>query len=123
MSAFVVSREHVAALVKYLAEVETREITQTDALKADVLLAANVLSVAHRYPHDIPEMEEPFTAAEIRKARTLPALHAISLAQSLQYQSCERDDYENSVAERWTRTLIDRAASRLPGWDAAPWTI
>jgi len=127
MSAFIVSNTQINALVRYASRLGlsyqyaglTRRIAGMEQETAEMLLAANYDSVNARYK----ENELPREIIYRIDAPMLDAIKAIKLANSLAYQSCEFDEYEASESKVFTDTLVSWAVSKLPGYDAAPWTI
>jgi hypothetical protein len=128
MSAFVVPRVHVAALVKYARAQrlvgEVFSLTrQTDSQLsqvacADILQRENIRSCEGRYPHDAhefaAELGPRFTTGEISAAPELTHAEAFKAAACLRYQSCECDDYEATVAAAILTAISAHAAARDP---------
>lgn len=127
MSAFIVSDTHINALVRCASRLGlsyqyaglTRRVAGCEQNTAEMLLAANYDSVNARYKENNVPQEIVYAI----DAPLLDALKTIKLANSLIYQSCEFDDWEDSEAKVFLQTLIDWAVCKLPGYDAAPWTI
>lgn len=91
-----------------------------------VLVAENKASVTARYgKRGAAEMtgRTHFLRRAPLRAAPLPALHVLKLAQSYSYQSCEHDGWETSDAKKWIDGLIYGLAFKIPGYDAAPWSI
>lgn len=93
-----------------------------------LLIAANVGSVAYRYPGDAPDelpgpveryYLEPYTYAR-PDVRPSP-VEGLAALDCYVYQSCERPDWETSEACRLVDRLRDRLIHRLPGYSEAPW--
>lgn len=124
MSAHTVSDDHISAILYAYARADryTKRDERCLTEMGFTLLNANVASVAHRYSSDANELTS-FTLS--RKMRLDPptAIAALKLCQNLNYQSCERDDWDGSLAckllSRIERTLI----TRIPGYEEAPWEI
>lgn len=89
MSAWIASDLHIASVAKYYAE--QRDVDTQ--LIADILKAENIVSVNHRYSEDTP-----IEACDISKALPLNPVDVLSLASSLDYQSCETPTYNASRA-------------------------
>ena len=124
MSAFLVSNDHISAILYAFARADRynkhdeRSLTEMGL----TLLNANVASMAHRYPGDVNELT-PFTLT--RKLRLEPptAIAALKLCQSLDYQSCERDDWDESPARKLLSRIERTLIAVLPGYDEAKWAI
>lgn len=127
MSAFIVSNTQINALVRAASRMGlsyqyaglTRRVSGMEQETAEMLLAANYDSVNYRYK----ESELPREIVYAIDAPLLNAIKTIKLANSLDYQSCEYPEYEASEAKAFLDALIDWSISKLPGYDAAPWTI
>lgn len=140
MSAFIVSHDHIDAIVTYAAfsrvsfwnpEAKTRtEITMTNAEEIGrMLLHENERSVRGRYPDDGPG-ELPGTVGEDAATyrfrvwqRPLKPVEVIKAVKCLEYQSCEHRGWESSLAWRICQSVKDHAINRLPGYDDAAWEI
>jgi hypothetical protein len=136
MSAFICSRQHIAALVKFARSVRvvglhalTRETDATlcTCRAADILMQENVRSVDARY-RETNETPTQFTFAEISEARDLTPAEALKCAHCYDYQSCETDDYQQTTAYALVQKII-AAAEKLGAdrksraYDAAPWGL
>jgi len=101
------------------------------SLYADVLYQENVRSVQARYPQDswetlpgpsLKPRELAVTWRECNLAFYRPApVVVLKLCDGLEYQSCETDDYRETVAFRLLDAIRGAAIHALPGYDAAPW--
>jgi len=90
MSAFVCTDRHIATIA--VAYAALRPGTDAQAL-ADELKATNIASVNYRYAHHgNPSPIEPCSLAEIAPNLTPPDL--VALCSCLDYQSCERPDFD-----------------------------
>lgn len=127
MSAFIVSNTQINALVRAASRMglsyryagQTRRIAGMEQETAEMLLAANYDSVNYRYK----ESNLPRAIVYAIDAPLLDAIKTIKLSNSLAYQSCEYPEWEASDAKAFLDTLIDWSINKLPGYDAAPWTI
>lgn len=129
MSAFIVSNTQINALVRFASRNNIRayygnptrvlNVAGEEQETAELLLAANYDSVNARYG----ESEVPREIVYRIDAPLLSALQAIKLAQCLEYQSCEYPEWESSAAKALVDAIISTAVNKLPGYDAAPWTI
>jgi hypothetical protein len=91
-----------------------------------LLLDANVDSVAYRYPddkrEDLPgpidyQPEYRHTSVHVTPVATIKA------ARCYRYQSCEHPTWKSSTARSFVEALIDAMLDSLPGYDDAPWEI
>lgn len=145
MSAFVVSHAHIDALLtfadlKRLTDYLSYEVNHgTEKLSLTeigrILLAENERSVCHRYP-DCTESDKPGTIGEEAigyKFKTWQSVFKLQHGQlcalilkacdCYDYQACETDDYDQSIARRIIDRIRDRAIHSLPGYEDAPWGI
>lgn len=148
MSAFVVDKVHVDALVQaglrgsypltwYWSN--PTHSGQLDYLTADevgaMLWAENVLSVQARYPDvldpDGGEYPGPadFVDAEVFTyrfkglGRPLSPVEALKALDCYTYQSCEHDGWKASQAYAFCDALRDTLIGELPGYAEAKWSI
>jgi hypothetical protein len=128
MSAFIVSDTHINALVRYASRHNVRafhgnplamfQVKDNEQAAAELLLAENVKSVNYRYRDN-----EVMSITYDRGAPILTAIQAIKAAQCLRYQSCECDDFEESIAFKLIEAIISDAIPRLEGYESAQWAI
>ena len=128
MSAFIVSDTHINALVRYASRHNVRafhgnplamfQVKDNEQAAAELLLAENVKSVNYRYRDN-----EVMSITYDRGAPILTAIQAIKAAQCLRYQSCECDDFEESIAFKLIEAIIADAIPRLDGYESAQWAI
>ncbi len=146
MSAFLVSRSHIDAIIHAARTAPhctaTGHIMRLGAVAVDthpddagrILWRENMLSVAHRYPDiaaDADGLRETFgiDGAAINRYRySQPAAPFDSVAtlkalRCYEYQSCEHPEWPTSAARRFCDDLIEWCIEALPGYDAAPWEI
>ena len=133
MSAYIVEDDHIDALITFCIDHQLRYrvdgksvfITEANAEEVGrILLDANVASVHHRYEGRIDD-DEKNAASNYRFKRFVPGItlmQAICGVRCLDYQSCERDDWELSTAWRICQSITDHAIARLPGADEC-WQI
>lgn len=129
MSAFIVDKNHIDAMVtaakmdrdfSFYHDGKRYKMDTIDAcnLIGQALTAQNYRSVNHRYSEsdEVPEYQFSynmnFKHVEIMKA-----------CQCYDYQACETDDYYETFAYAFSKTLFRSQAYRLPGYDAAKWEI
>lgn len=100
-------------------------------LYAEVLYRENVRSVQGRYP-DSPRDDLPGPNADAghvtltRRDLSAPKYRLqpvaiLKLLDCLEYQSCEPEDWETTVAFRLTEAIRGAAIGALPGYSDAPW--
>ena len=134
MSAFIVSDTHINALVRYASRhklsvyfnrqlgfpfgKERLNVHDNEQAIAQILLDENVKSVNYRYRDN-----EVMSITYDRGAPILTAIQAIKAAQCLRYQSCECDDFEESIAFKLIEAIIADAIPRLEGYESAEWGI
>ncbi len=102
-------------------------------LYANVLYQENIRSCYARYPqdktiNDLPGLiDKPdtidITGADCRGLAmyTLPPVSILKMCDCLEYQSCETEDWEKSVAFALLTAIRKAAIHTLPGYDDAPW--
>lgn len=145
MSAFVVSHDHIDALLTfadmkrmkdrlgYCVNRGKEQLGWTDLGR--VLLAENERSVCHRYPDCTPG-NMPGTIGEeaigykfktfqeaFRMQHTQLCIWIIKACNCFDYQACETEDYEQSIAHAMIKSIQSEAIRCLPGYDDAPWDI
>lgn len=108
-------------------------LTQSElaTLYANVLYAENVRSVSERYPDDdVDDLPGPnHKPAQITitnrdcadYALTVPALHILKMCDCLEYQSCETEDYRQTIGFELLDAIRGAAIHALPGYEDAPW--
>lgn len=128
MSAFVVSKAHIDALVSTAQAWRTpmpeshssrmhSYVTGTEL--GQLLWDQNYASVNYRYSDESPA--ELYTPTA--KRRILTPVQALKAIQCYNYQSCETPDYEKSEAYRFVEAFKSEAISRLPGYSDADWEV
>jgi hypothetical protein len=134
MSAYIVSDTHISALVTWAASLQVSfyfanqrtNITWQNAEEIGrALLDENVRSVGHRYEGRI-DSEEKNAAASYKFVRfdtPLEIAEVIKACHCLDYQSCETDDWKDSKAYAILQAIEDKAITRIPGYERAPWGI
>lgn len=142
MSAFVVNDDHIRALVaaglqfksypddkmrfwagEYPGEDKVTLLTRDSADQiANMLLAENYRSVNHRYEEDDapPTLTTVWTAYLARPLDPVVILKAIDCYE---YQACEHDEWNSSLAYAFCEALRRRIIGCLPGYEAAPWGV
>ena len=146
MSAWVVSRAHIDALVATIIygpsdakfwgglwnsdQKRFYDASDADELGRELWLTC-FESVQHRYPSKQPS-ELPGHGHDLAEAETyrfplatvkIPAVWAIKQCHCLRYQSCEHPGWEDSRSKRLLCNLADSCTDALPGYDEAPWGL
>jgi len=152
MSAYIVNPEHIGVLAAYAAvndcaiyEWRMSDNILTAQNVAKGLVLENIRSVAHRYPND-EDGHRPgpgLKDADIIEACQIYAGHfakrlggvivmaedvlepvqVLKLVRSLDYQSCETEDWPMTLAARQLDWIMGEAISRLPGYEDADWSF
>lgn len=142
MSAWLVTREHIAAMVAVKSfsrsprqvEVKWRVDPQGRAMSVasgdedrvgQMLWDANAISLAHRYGvghHDMLT-EQYKRGFHFTWPRVMPTtVEALKLADCYVYQSCEDQEFwADSEAKRFVDAYRLQLVRNLDGYDAAPW--
>ena len=137
MSAFVVGHDHIDALLTFAVDLKIafynpenkrteyiNDTTVTDIGK--ILLAENERSVGHRYGETDPDDMPGTTGEDSRNYKfrrfgaNLTCLSILKACDCFDYQACETEDYEASLACRIVNCIRGYAVRRLPGFDDAP---
>ncbi len=138
MSAFVVSTAHIDTIVSAAIDLELfaartnhgtleRVCHETATAFGKMLLAENGRSVVHR--HRLTDGAKTFDYAELVATYTFryrPCISAGIAAKAqdcFDYQSCETDDYEKSLAYAFTCRMAKALNKHMAGYEAAPWGI
>ncbi len=142
MSAYIVNPEHLGILGAYAAlqRVVITQWSDDQSVKSAQQVAIglareNIRSVAARYPGDL-DGQRPgpgLKDAEIEEAAAIYAGHffthpqrvtptqILKLVDGLDYQSCETDDWPQTLAFRQLGWIRGAATRSLPGYDQAQW--
>ena len=144
MSAFVVEKSHINAMLKgafqvarkygedkftYYHNHQSRDLTSSNADEVgQVLLDECIKGVSYRY-EDSPltglpgrtdaEYLIPFQFYALGKQPK--PIEIIKITQCYEYQSCEHTEWETSEARSFCKALIEHTISEIPGYDEAPW--
>lgn len=148
MSAFVVSKQHLDAMITAALDVtplrggspvswfyptinraednlgtlqtKRRVARYEDRERIGAMLwAENVRSVNYRYEEE--EWEEVYQYT--RFTLPLPAVAVLKLIDCYEYQSCEHDEWETSEAHEFCESLRRAYIGLLPGYNEAPWGL
>ncbi|MFH0964580.1 MAG: hypothetical protein V2A58_11300 [Planctomycetota bacterium] len=152
MSAFVVSKKHVACIVAYAmrkpgfgwhsnGEWNTLDDLPCAEAMANRLMAENVRSVRARYADVKTVADCPGVTAELEAADeagqvapvveasailSAPRLTPVALMKAiscLDYQCCETDDWDTTPEKRFLDCLRDDASCDVPGYEEADWEV
>lgn len=144
MSAFICNPEHLGILAAYAAHHDAvihsfRREDRAETAKniARALARENIRSVAHAYPDDKDgdrpgpclfddDIEEAAAlCAEYYcckgAARHLDPVQVLKFCQCYDYQSCETDDWRDTVAWSQLDWIVGHAIQALPGYDDFQW--
>jgi hypothetical protein len=146
MSAYICNPEHFGILAAYAVqhscaiydwrEKGTKSI-ETAQNVARGLARENIRSVAHRYPDTVSgdrpgpslldeEIEEAaalYAAHFVTNPQQLRPIQIIKLCQGYDHQSCETDDWKDTLAWRQMDWIKGEAISHLDGYNAADWSF
>jgi hypothetical protein len=133
MSAYMVSENHLHALVNYavrehldyrVAGRSVRVAPENAEEIGQILSDENYRSVHHRYHDRAADYFGTPPTYKFRSVAKLPgAVAMLKLCDCYAYQACETDDWEDSVACKLVAAIRDHASRKVPGYDAAPWGI
>jgi hypothetical protein len=128
MSAFIVSPDHITALLagfatqrrlQHLNPLSEEDLTEV----GQQLLLENCRSVAHRYNQTVDDCWQDYRF-DLKYAFNPPVRvisHLLKLCDCLDYQSCERDDWRDSAARRKLDEMCNLFISALPGYAQGAW--
>lgn len=141
MSAFIVGKVHIDALVQagltfsrhdrmrwYLPASGTQRCyheldhTTVDAV-GRMLWAENVTSWRYRYPDGPLVAEGTDYTFPVTRAKRLSAVETLKAVSCYEYQSCEHPGWETSEAKAFCDALRMRAIHGLPGYEDAAWEV
>ena len=133
MSAYIVSPEHIQQIVTWAERNHSLPYHVSREEAAKLLAEANISSVEYRYKDLIGCSVKAFLSmdsneeyiAECQEEFTGPlpsAVGVIKLLNSLDYQSCEREDWEESLAYQYINRIRTLATYNLPGYSELPWS-
>lgn len=145
MSAFLVSCDHINALLHFY---KTTEATMHSSLgvyphgsasftlgewnddatwlkAAQLLRGENHRSLRAKYGNRIEE-EAGFSEADLRLPifeKPLSPVQILKLCQCYDYQACESKDYGDTAAKSLVSAIKSAAIATLPGYEEAHWSI
>lgn len=128
MSAFVVSDEHINALISYARDCQVHvygfgsvvAVRGSEQKMAELLLAENIKSVCYRYKD---EDSVPPPIKYRHRAVPLKPIEVIKACHCLDYQSCEHPEWKASMACALVKAILDVAICKLPGYNEAAWGL
>ena len=144
MSAWIVSRAHIDALVNaalpsggnelvYYHEGDLHHVEDADKHNiGQMLIDECVKSVSYRYPDDdvkAGELPGPTDAYYLTPYQfrypgaQLPAVWILSAINCYRYQSGEHPEWDGSEAAALVAAIEQRMIRKLPGYDDAPWGL
>jgi len=130
MSAFIVSQEHITAMLQaatgrypgdgasYYWNGQSHYFNGSQTEIGQKLLNENYRSVNHRYNES-----EPAPTFRLRIVRDCSPVELIKLIHCYNYQSCECPDWKETEAYAISAMLERRAINKLPGYDEAAWSF
>lgn len=134
MSAYVVSKSHIDALVTVAlrgpigGRSTWREVQvgdewdgSADTLGA-ILTLQNLLSVSYRYS-DPSFLDMDCDAPYLWTAHPVTLVQAIKAIHCYAYQACENPGWDTSLAKEFCDKLESALVHSLPGYDEADWEI
>ena len=128
MSCYIVPDKHISAIIRWASGEGIRAAyTRGDYLyqpgqeqeAVNLLHAANVRSVNERYNETTPEDGAVYDPM----APSLRPIEVIKACDGLAYQCDEWEGFEGSDAQKLIREIQSAAIRKLPGYDAAKWSI
>lgn len=120
MSCHIVTNNHIHAIVEGFADsnVGGRPSIERLTQVGQMLLDQNYASYNARYGEKLTPCKYTY-----KEVKLLKPIEIIKLCQSLDYQSCETEDYKKSDARDFIVDLIDALVMKLDGYDEARWVI
>ncbi len=119
MSAWLCSDEHIFEMAHYYVEhcQKWSGGDMTFKAAARYLHNENLNSLAARYGDEYPLIKVPGEYQPI----VTNVFHMAKMVSCYEYQSCEHNRWENSIAKEMCEAIIRRLLSNHPDYDAAPW--
>lgn len=129
MSAFIVSNDHINALVRFasvndlgyyhIASATFVRVPGKEDSAAQMLLDENVRSVNFHYGDTVQADRIPYDT----NAPRLTAVQILKAAACLEYQSCETSGWTDSEAKALLDSIRREAITQLPGYAEAAWSL
>ncbi|MGA7121199.1 MAG: hypothetical protein WBY94_13930 [Polyangiaceae bacterium] len=130
MSAFLVSKRHIDALVyaRSLSRYPSANLLPklSDDELGRRLWRENMASLAGLYGARHGDQIDEGALAAYRYARPAKALSVVGLIKACHcyaYQACEHEAWAKSDARAYCDVLVDMLTHRLPGYDEAAWGL
>ena len=131
MSAFIVSPFHINTLVSWAHEKTVwlkhdgsdYSFKEEPARLAGILYSANVVSVNERYNEDEPSGSFPFEMLSWSDIYAIDPVQIIKACDCLDYQSCEMESWNGSLAYELLQAIREEAIRCLPGMEDAKWEL
>ena len=113
----------------YLDFEEAQDLSDATTV-ARILMTENIKSVCHRYDEEEAKYYwqelnvdvSPADKTHFPKLRLTP-IQLIKLIHCLNYQSCDHDEWDATLARKILATLEDHLIRTMPGYEEAPWGI
>lgn len=119
MSAFIVSTDHIDAIVTYAGTHGISRRSPTEL--GQILLTENAKSVASLYQEGMSNEGAAYVFRTFTKP--LSAVAILKACDCLEYQSCEHDSWADSIARSILDSIRVAAIKQLPGYADAAWEI
>ena len=128
MSAWIVSKQHIDALVTSFLGLHTFSFRQAQTpadnnLIGQMLWDANYRSVNYRYDRKDSAPEYIFAPVNTFENKKLTTVDILKLIDCYEYQSCENIDWPKSQAYAFCDSLRRDLISKVDGYRDAPWGI
>lgn len=127
MSAYIVTDEHLNYLVSYGSikrvtywdeKTQTHnEIYESEQKVFNLLFRANVDSVNARYRENTPPMPGRFKLM----LENFDPVQVLKSCACFNYQACEVDNYDDTLAAKVIENIRHKAINSLPGYEKAAW--
>lgn len=148
MSAFMVSKEHIDALVEtalfgptglqcgtwfvpYFGKPSKKLYPENASELGEMLVKENLSSIHFRYPDTVTNPDNTpgpieqywLTEYQFHGGKHLSIIEALKAIRCYEYQSCEHPEWEMSAAKQFCESFTNTLISVLPGYDQAEWEI
>lgn len=125
MSCFVCSDKHFQVIAKTLVSTKCYinglgELTSNNIQSwIDVVHAQNLRSYEYRYKERCDDAAPQYDS----KVAQVSVIEAYKLLDSLEYQSCETENYRDTVAYKYLMLAKDSLINKHPDYEKAQWSI
>lgn len=131
MSAFLVSNEHINALISYALDQGVSISPANNPEQAcRMLTEENIRSLRERYPGRdfLQEWEDEAKTYTFKKTKKLPHTQIVKACDCYDYQACETDRYYDSDAAEFIKRVMNEAVTRGgkakgPIYNRMEWTL